>query len=396
LRGMGRKEIKNELHRRSLRTVLTAIFYLLFLCACASSGLGQNSVGIPGPGADLPLRAKIAQMLLVGFRGAELSEDNHIYGDIRERGIGGVLLFDYDMPSRSRPRNIVSGDQLARLCGSLQNISGIPLFIAIDQEGGRVNRLRGIKEFAGSKTARELGEGNGRETKREAEETARFLAEAGINLNFAPCVDLDINPSNPIIGIYGRSFSADSEVVVNHAAIWIAAHSRYGVLSCIKHFPGHGSSTGDTHQGTVDVTATWQEAELVPYRRLLRSKEGRDLMVMTSHVFNTNLDPQNPATLSAPIITGILRDQLGFTGIVVSDDLDMAAIRANYSFEETLEKAITAGVDLLCLSNNGSRYDPLLAQKAVDAIYKLTAEGKIAAACIDESYRRIMAVKKDL
>jgi beta-N-acetylhexosaminidase len=388
---MGRKEIKNELHRRSLRTVLTAIFYLLFLCACASSGLGQNSVGIPGPGADLPLRAKIAQMLLVGFRGAELSEDNHIYGDIRERGIGGVLLFDYEMPSRSRPRNIVSGEQLARLCGSLQNISGIPLFIAIDQEGGRVNRLRGIPQFAESKTARELGEGNGEETRREAEETARFLAGAGINLNFAPCVDLDINPQNPIIGAYGRSFSADPALVIKHAEIWIDAHSQRGILSCIKHFPGHGSSTGDTHRGAVDVSDTWRREELIPYRELLNANPS--LWVMTSHVFNAGLDPENPATLSKKILTGILREELGFKGIIVSDDFNMAAITANFSPETALERAINAGVDIICISNNGSSYDPLLAKRTIDTITDLVERGRIQNERIDESFKRIMAVK---
>jgi beta-N-acetylhexosaminidase len=331
-------------------------------------------------------------MLLVGFRGTELTKDNHIYTDISERGIGGVLLFDYDMPSRSRPRNIVSGDQLARLCGSLQNISGIPLFIAIDQEGGRVNRLRGIKEFAGSKTARELGEGNGRETKREAEETARFLAEAGINLNFAPCVDLDINPRNPIIGSYGRSFSADPELVVKHASIWIDAHSHRGVLSCIKHFPGHGSSTGDTHRGAVDISDTWQREELAPYRELLKARPS--LLVMTSHVFNAELDPENPATLSKKILTGMLREELGYGGIIVSDDFNMAAITANFSPETALERAINAGVDIICISNNGGSYDPLLAKQTIDIIYNLVSKGGIKKERIDESFSRIMALKE--
>jgi beta-N-acetylhexosaminidase len=381
-----------------LLKLLLSISLLLFVFACTSSGPGssvdpEKNISFDADSEDL-LRIKIAQMLLIGFRGTELSADSRIYRDIKELGIGGVLLFDYDMPSRSRPRNILSKDQLTHLTRDLQNSAAIKLFIAIDQEGGRVNRLPSEYGFPPALSAKEMGaEIKGELTKTQAEETARLLSEMGINLNFAPCVDLDINPSNPIIGIYGRSFSADSEVVANHAAIWINAHSRYGVLSCIKHFPGHGSSTGDTHQGTVDVTATWQEAELTPYRILLRSRQGRELMVMTSHVFNTNLDPQNPATLSGPVITGILRNQLGFKGIVVSDDLDMAAIKANYTFEETLEKAINAGVDLLCLSNNGSHYNPLLAQKAVDTIAKLAAEGKISAARIDESYRRIIAAK---
>jgi beta-N-acetylhexosaminidase len=332
-------------------------------------------------------------MLLIGFQGTELTGANHIYADIAERGIGGVLLFDYDMPTRSRVRNVVSKEQLKTLCASLQEISAVPLFIAVDQEGGRVNRLRNIAAFAETKTARQLGASGIEETVLLAERTAEFLSEMGINLNFAPCVDLDINPLNPIIGAYGRSFSADPQMVIEHAEVWISAHARHGVLSCPKHFPGHGSSQGDTHQGTVDVSATWQEAELIPYRELIRSPQGQNLLVMTSHVFNAALDPQNPATLSAPIITGILRGKLGFTGVVVSDDLDMAAIKANYSFEETLEKAINAGVDLLCLSNNGGRYNPNLCREAIDTIYRLVEKGKISRARIEESWKRIMALK---
>ncbi|MDR1143463.1 MAG: hypothetical protein LBK77_04480, partial [Spirochaetaceae bacterium] len=237
---------------------------------------------------------------------------------------------------------------------------------------------------------------SGKRTKAQAEETARILSETGINLNFAPCVDLNINPANPVIGAYGRSFSADPETVVMHAEIWINAHRRYGILSCIKHFPGHGSSSGDTHLGSVDVTGTWRETELIPYRRIIRSRSGGETLIMTSHVFNAALDPRNPATLSSPVLTGILRDKLGYRGIIVSDDLDMGAIKANYTFEETLEKAVNAGVDLLCLSNNGGSYDPYLARRAADTIYRLVEENKIPPERIEASWQRIMAAKREL
>jgi beta-N-acetylhexosaminidase len=378
----------------SLLLLLIPLFYFLTVFACTS--VKQETLKSPKD-TEPALRAKIAQMLMVGFRGTELTRDSHIYADIAEREIGGVLLFDYDVPGRSPVRNILSGEQLKRLCLSLQDISSVPLFIAIDQEGGRVNRLRNIGNFGEAKTARELGRGGIAETARLAEETALFLAETGINLNFAPCVDLDIDPLNPIIGAYGRSFSPDPRIVTEHAAVWISAHSRRGVLSCLKHFPGHGSSSGDTHKGAVDVSATWKEEELFPYRELLRGAPDFTVsMVMTSHVFNANIDPQNPATLSAAALTGLLRGKLGFKGVIVSDDLAMSAITANYSPETALEMAINAGVDILCISNNGAEYDPLLAERTLDAIYKLTAEGKITEARIDESYRRIMAVKASI
>jgi beta-N-acetylhexosaminidase len=303
-----------------------------------------------------------------------------------------VILFDYDVPSKSRPRNILSMEQLKRLTMDLQNAAPVKLFISIDQEGGRVSRLRGEYGFPPTLSAKEMAE-NTKRTKTQAEETAALLAGLGINLNFAPCVDLDLNPKNPVIGGLERSFSSDPKTVVKHASIWIKAHNRMGVLSCIKHFPGHGSSFDDTHDGWADITRTWQEAELVPYRELIGSENTGSFMVMTSHVFNAALDPQNPATLSPAILTGLLRNKLKFKGVIVSDAMDMEAIRANYRFEEALEKAINAGIDILCLSNNAASYDPELAGKALDAIYRLVKDGKISAQRIEESWRRIMAAK---
>ncbi|MDR2073235.1 MAG: hypothetical protein LBP60_07365 [Spirochaetaceae bacterium] len=379
-----------------MRRILLGAAWVLLFAACTTRAGDRNS----GPQDELSeaaLREKIAQMLMVGFRGLELTRDSHIYSDISSLGIGGVLLFDYDTPSRSRPRNIRSREQLARLSADLQAAAPVRLFIAIDQEGGRVNRLRSEYGFPPNLGAKEMAaDPSGTLTRAQAEETARILSTMGINVNFAPCVDLDLNQENPIIGAYGRSFSKDPETVTAHASIWINAHRSRGIVSAIKHFPGHGSSRSDTHRGPADITGLWQETELIPYRRLIASGEGRNLMVMTSHVFNADLDPHNPATLSPRILTELLRGKLKFRGIIVSDDLDMAALRAPYRFEEILEKAITAGVDLLCFSNNGDRYDPLAAQKAVDTIFGLVEDGKINRSRIEESWNRIMAVKRQL
>jgi len=373
-----------------------AVCALLLFFACAELSPQDDWFSGKTLDAETALKRKIAQMLLVGFRGLELAADSSLYRDITELGIGGVLLFDYDAPSRSRPRNISSKEQLARLTGDMQRAAPVKLFIAIDQEGGRVNRLRGEYGFPPNLSAKEMA-ARPDVTMAQAEQTAALLADMGINLNFAPCVDLDLNPQNPVIGAHGRSFSADPKTVVQHALIWLNAHHRHGIISCIKHFPGHGSSSGDTHLGWVDVTGLWNESELIPYRRLAGSQNaGGPLMVMTSHVFNADLDPQNPATLSPAILTGILRNKLKFKGVIVSDDLDMAALKANYSFAEILEKAINAGVDLLCLSNNGSQYDPALAQKAADSIYSSVKEGKISPERIEESWNRLMALKRTI
>jgi beta-N-acetylhexosaminidase len=201
----------------------------------------------------------------------------------------------------------------------------------------------------------------------------------------------------------GRSFSADPEVVVRHAALWINAHSGAGVYSCIKHFPGHGSSSADTHRGAVDVSGTWREEELLPYRALLSPDAvssgllSRPLrFVMTSHVFNGRLDRENPATLSKLILTDLLRGEIGFDGLVVSDDIDMKAIRDNYAFGAALVKAVNAGVDIVCLSNNGDSFDEAIAEKAIAILYDAVLAGEIPPARIYESYARILKIKAAL
>jgi beta-N-acetylhexosaminidase len=213
-----------------------------------------------------------------------------------------------------------------------------------------------------------------------------------INLNFAPSVDLNINPENPIIGKMERSFSSDPQIVTDNVRIWVNEHKKCGIISSLKHFPGHGSSKTDTHLGLTDVTDTWTEAELLPYKTLIH--EGVCDMVMTSHVFNSKLDPEYPATMSKAILTGILREQLGYKGVIVTDDMAMGAIVEQYSFEEALEKTVNAGADILILSNNGKEYDPEVAKKAIDIIYQFVSEGKIQKQTIEDAYNRIMALKK--
>jgi beta-N-acetylhexosaminidase len=344
---------------------------------------------------DDALKDKIARMLLVGFRGTELTPDNPVYGDIKNLHIGGVILFDYDVPSKSRQRNIKSPEQLKKLIDGLQQLSSAKLLVAIDEEGGKVSRLKPAYGFPRTVTAKLQGMHNDTSfTARYAAQTAATLASLGVNLNFAPCVDLDVNPDCPVIGKLERSFSSDAAIVAKHAAIWINEHAKRNILTCPKHFPGHGSATNDTHAGSADVTRSWSEAELLPYRELV--KTGNVRLIMTSHVFNARLDSLYPATMSKAILTGLLREQLGFNGVIVSDDLAMGAIADHYRLDEAMEKAINAGVDMLCLSNNGKTYDPQIAAKAIDIIFRLVKTGKIPLQRIDESCQRIMNIKNGL
>jgi len=371
--------------------MLTACRLLLTACCLLTVIAG----GAQQAKEDAELKHKIAQMLMIGFRGMELKPDMPVYNDLKKLGIGGVILFDYDVPSKSAKRNISSPKQLKKLIADMQAAAPLKLLVAIDQEGGKVSRLKARYGFPPTVSAQYLGKMNNADTTAKyAAATAKTLSELGFNLNFAPAVDLNVNPNCPIIGKIERSFSADAEVVVQQAAIWLEEQQKQGVMGCIKHFPGHGSSAADTHLGIADVTNTWTAQELEPFRRLIVA--GKVQVVMTSHVYNAKLDEDYPATMSKKIITGILREQLGFSGVVVTDDLAMSALVDHYDFDEILLKAIEAGADILCLSNNGKTYDDHISKKAVNIIFKAVKQGKITPERIEESYSRIMALKAGL
>ena len=334
----------------------------------------------------------IGQMLMIGFRGFDANDTSPIARDIRERNIGSVVLFDYDVATQKRERNVQSPEQVKALCAALQSIAPTKLLIAIDQEGGKVARLTERSGFPATVSQQTLGTKNDLVyTRQVADTTAKTLADVGINLNLAPVVDLNTNPDNPVIGKIERSFSADASVVTNHARELIAAHHARGVLTTLKHFPGHGSSKADSHLGFVDVTQTWSRGELEPYRQIIAA--GECDAVMTAHVFNANLDAQLPATLSQKILTGILRDELKFDGVIITDDMGMGAIAQHYGFEHALELAINAGADILALANNSATFDENIATRAFTAIQQLVRDGKVSRARIEQSYQRVMRLK---
>lgn len=332
-----------------------------------------------------PLERRIAQLLLVGFAGTRLEPGAAIVRDLRELQIGGVVLYDRD------GRNITGPAQLRALTAALTNLAATAPFIAVDQEGGQVVRLKERDGFLPTLSAQALGAAQDPAlTAHHAQRIAHSLADCGLNLNFAPVVDLNRNPDNPVIARMERSFSADPQRVVGYAAALIAAQRRCGVIAALKHFPGHGSSTEDSHVGFVDVTRTWHRDELLPYRRLIG--QGLCEMVMTAHIYNARLDPHHPATLSQPTITGLLRGRLGFRGVVVSDDLRMGAIARYYAYDTAVIRALTAGVDLLLISNHRP-YDPDIVPKTLAIIARAVADGVLTPARIDRSCRRILALK---
>ncbi len=344
-----------------------------------------------GQGAD-SLSIKIGQMLMIGFRGLAIEDAPEIVEDIRKHHIGGIVLFDYDVPMKSPVRNIANPEQLGKLTVGLQGISDIPLFIAIDQEGGKVNRLKASKGFPRTVSALHLGNlDNPDSTIAAARKNALTMRAGCINMNLAPVLDLNTNPDNPVIGRLGRSYSADPAVVTKHALLTAAVFREEGVIPVFKHFPGHGSSTTDTHKDFTDVTVRWTEKELEPYRAMIDA--GYDDAIMTAHVFNRRLDSRHPATLSKKTLDLKLRNQLRFEGVILSDDMQMQAIAGHYGLDESIRLAVQAGVDILLFGNN-TAYDPAIADKASSILHRLVREGSISKNRIDRSYQRIMKLKE--
>ncbi|MBA4149558.1 MAG: glycoside hydrolase family 3 protein [Verrucomicrobia bacterium] len=364
------------------------LFARLSLCASSPKIYSARRMADSNPS----LSDKIGQMLLIGFRGYSVQDSDPVVRDIQERNLGSVIYFDQEMAdTQLQGRNIQSPEQVQTLSQTLKAHARTPLLVSIDQEGGRVNRLKSTYGFPETLSHEELGQRNDPKfTFEHAETIAQTLVKAGINLNLAPVVDLDVNPDNPIIKGKKRSFHSDPEVVAQHAIEYARAHQKHGVLICPKHFPGHGSAMGDTHLGYVDVTNTWTERELIPFQRLFES--GLCEVIMTAHVFNANLDPDCPATLSKRVLQGLLRDKLGYRGVITSDDMEMKAISGHYGLENAIQLGIEAGLDVLCFGNN-MNYDANIGEKAHGIILRLVESGKISEARIDESYQRVMALK---
>ena len=369
-------------------------FYLLlslFVIILSGSACSQSESQTNEP-KNASLDFKIGQMLNIGFRGTTLADSNHIIRDIKQYHLGGVTLFNYDVPKDTALRNVKSPEQLKQLVHDLQDISSTPLFVAIDQEGGKVARLKPQYGFSPSVSAQYLGKLNNIDsTQFYAQRTGKTLSKAGINVNLAPVVDVNLNPQNPVIGGLERSFSEDPKLVIKHASAYIQTLHDHNILTVLKHFPGHGSSKKDSHKGVVDVTDTWSKKELIPYQALIDS--GQADMVMTAHIFNSKWDSTYPATLSKNVITGMLRNELGFDGVVRSDDLMMGAIRNEYELQTVIKQALIAGVDVLSFANN-SIYDPEIVPKAHSIIKSMVEEDVISRNRIDESYNRIMQMKE--
>ncbi|MEO9965607.1 MAG: glycoside hydrolase family 3 N-terminal domain-containing protein [Reichenbachiella sp.] len=340
---------------------------------------------------SVSLDLMIGQMILTGIGDfSYLPNDAEILEEIRAGKVGGVILFEKNI-HKDNPKK-----QLKRTIDLLNQASNYKLFISIDEEGGRVNRLKPKYGFPVTREAGELGIINNLDsTAYYANQTAFTLAEYGFNVNYAPDVDVAINPDNPVISKLGRSYSEDPRTVAAHAQIVVDVHRKNNVITVLKHFPGHGSSENDSHLGIADVSNTWQFSELMPYKWLLDS--GRVDGIMTAHIINQHLDPSMlPATLSPYVINNILRGVLDYQGVIFTDDMQMHAISKNYGFEESIKMAINAGVDVMLFANNVPGNERRTGAEIHKIIKSFVVSEEIPYARIIESYNRITQLKSKL
>lgn len=343
----------------------------------------------PGPSDDAALRRKIASLLVVGFRGTTVTANDWIMKAVTEQGLGGVILFDKDQMT-GEPRNITSPDQVKSLIQTLRGASS-NLIVSIDQEGGAISRLNPGNGFPATRSEADIGAAGSLDVTREwARELAQTVASAGFTFNFAPVVDLNVNPTSPAIGELGRSFSADPNVVVSNATVEVQQHRDAKVTTSLKHFPGLGSATGNTDFSVVDVTDTWKRVELEPFRGLIAA--GMADAIMAAHILNRQIDPALPMSLSRAAVTDLLRGQLGWKGAVVSDDMQAVAISSRFGRDEAVELALGAGLDLLVFGNQ-QEYDPDIVTKVVDGVVTLVRTGKVTENQIDQAVARVNALR---
>lgn len=329
------------------------------------------------------LKEKIGQMVWTGFSGTKLHDTIKV--DLQQRNLGGVILF---------ATNISNPNQVKLLNDTIKMFGNTPPFIAVDQEGGRVARLNKTNGFDTTHSAYTLGTVFNLEdsTRKAAGIMAEWLHESGFNVNLAPVADVNVDSLSPAIGKLKRSYSRIPDSVFVHANWFIDEFHKKKIVTSLKHFPGHGSALQDSHFGFTDITTTWADSELVPYQSLITN--GYKDFVMMGHLYNVNLDSVYPASLSKKVTTDLLKTQLGYEGLVITDAMGMQAITQNYSFEDAIVLAVNAGNDVLLytavLRNNSS-----LVRQVVNVIEQKVIQGVISQNRIDESYNKIMKLKSD-
>ncbi len=365
--------------KKAARIFLFSLFFLVFT---PSDIAGANERYL----SSMTLEEKVGQIMLVFFEGSTISENLHKF--ISEIKVGGVILY-------SSRNNIESVGQVAHLNEEIQRralLSGSrPLFIAIDQEGGLIARIReGVTPFPGNMALGAAGDPSlaGRVASVMGEE----LASLGINMNFAPVVDVNNNPMNPIIGV--RSFGSDPRRVARLGAAMISAFLKKGVFPSAKHFPGHGDTEVDSHSGLPIINVSKDRLNTVEFPPFKAAVDAGVPMVMTAHVLVPSLDEKKPATLS-PAILGMLRSELNFEGLIITDSMGMAALKKERTMEETAIEALNAGADIL-LFGADKGHEETEHFGMYDALLQACRKGEISPSRLDDAVRKILEAKETL
>ena len=343
---------------------------------------------LPASLRAVPLEAMIGQLLVVSYGGTQPGDPGvrHAREAIADSRIGGVLTFRH---------NIASASDIAAVNAAFAAANtALPAMIAVDQEGGLVMRVKPSEGAPATPSASDIADGPPGAARAAYDDMAASLAQLGFTANFGPVVDLAVNPSNPVIARFGRSYGADPGTVTRYATLFARAHREAGVGTALKHFPGHGSSTDDSHEGAIDLTPTWSRTELVPFRDMIA--EGEADMIMVGHLTLDGLtDDGLPASLSGEAIDGFLRETLCYGGVVVSDDLAMDAISAKWDPVRAVTMMVEAGGDIALLSlAAGQGYETI--ERITRALAEHAAGSPEFADRIRHAYARVANLKLDL
>ncbi len=327
------------------------------------------------------IEKKIGQMFIMGFDSLEVND--HIKYLIEQYNLGNFILFT---------RNIENDNQVKTLCKDLNDLvlkhSGIKPFISVDEEGGSVTRLKKIIGEYPSHLS--LGLKNDENiTKEVANYIGNKLKGLGVNMNLAPLADINSNIENPVIGI--RAFGDNKEVVTKMVNAMWKGYDEANILPVIKHFPGHGDTNVDSHYGLPTVNTTIEQLknnELVPFKKCIEDGVNG---IMVSHVIINSIDKKYPSSLSKKVMTELLRDEMGYEGLIVTDCFEMGAIKDNFEIEKSVVKSILAGADIIDVSHTKE-----LQERALKAVVDAVKNGEIKEEIINRSYDRIMKAKKKI
>jgi beta-N-acetylhexosaminidase len=361
--------------------------FLLGVAGVSAALVGADRARLTAAPPTPQARAIAGELLILGFSGtnAQSPSAQALAEQIHESAVGGVVFVK---------DNIGDKDEVLGLTGLFSGGSPRKVIVAIDHEGGAVQRLVEAHGCAKLPSAQRVA---AEYTVAEAQdiytEAGHAMAGLGFNLNLAPVVDLE-NPGNPAIGRYGRAFSDNAETVTAYAGAFIRGFGASGVCCALKHFPGQGGAQSDSHEWAPDITAVWSQADLLPFRRLIR--EGSAAAVMSGYsLLKTIASDNRPAALSREIVTGLLRNQLDFDGVAITDDLDMGAVGYGFARRSAIIQALGAGNDALMVRNR-KNYDPALPETIASWISEGLAHGTLSIDALNKSAERVRRLRNKL